>query len=80
MKLPIISGMDVIKALSKIGFRLTRQSGSHMVLVRKSAEKISKEKITVVVPKHRELAKGTLLSIISQAGLSKEEFLRLLKE
>jgi len=35
-------------------------------------------KITVVVPNHDEIAKGTLLSIISQSGLSKEEFLKLL--
>lgn len=75
MKLPIISGDKVVKALFKIGFRLARQSGSHMILVKES-----EGKITVVVPKHKELAKGTLLSIISQSRLSREEFLRLLKK
>lgn len=75
MKLPIISGMDVLKVLNKFGFSVARQSGSHMILVKDD----SKGKITVVVPKHRELAKGTLLSIISQSGLSKEEFLDKLK-
>jgi len=45
-----------------------------MILVKESLE----NKITVVVPKHKELAKGTLLSIISQSGLSKEEFLNKL--
>jgi len=72
MKLPILSGYKIVKKLSKIGFRLTRQSGSHMILVKEDGEKI-----TVVVPKHKELAKGTLLSIISQSGLSREEFLKL---
>ena len=72
MKLPILSGYKIVKKLSKIGFRLTRQSGSHMILVKEDGEKI-----TVVVPKHKELANGTLLSIISQSGLSREEFLKL---
>jgi predicted RNA binding protein YcfA (HicA-like mRNA interferase family) len=65
----------LVKALNKIGFNLTRQLGSHMALVKEN-----EEKITVVVPKHREIAKGTLLSIISQSGLSKEEFFKLLKK
>lgn len=73
MKLPVVSGMDIVKALSKVGFSITRQSGSHIILV-----KIAQEKITVVVLKHKELAKGTLLSIIQQSGLSREEFLNLL--
>ncbi|MBS3135214.1 type II toxin-antitoxin system HicA family toxin [Candidatus Woesearchaeota archaeon] len=61
MKLPIISGINVVKILNKSGFSVTRQSGSHMILVKEGLE----GKRTVVVPKHRELAKGTLLSIIS---------------
>jgi hypothetical protein len=40
--------------------------------------KYSTGKITVVVPKHKEIAKGTLLSRISQSGMSKDEFLKLL--
>ena len=73
MKLPVISYLGVLKALKKAGFEISRQSGSHMILVKYSAEKI-----TVVVPKHKEIAKGTLLSIISQSGMSKEQFLELL--
>ncbi len=75
MKLPIISGMDIVKALKSEGFILSRQSGSHMILVKE----LENEKVTVVVPKHKEVAKGTLLSIISQSGLSKDEFIKLLK-
>ena len=74
MKLPIISGVEVVKMLSKFGFSVTRQSGSHIILIKEVLE----SKRTVVVPKHRELAKGALLSIISQSGLSKEEFLKKL--
>ena len=75
MKLPIVSAREVIKALKSINFQITRQSGSHIILVKF----VNNKKLTVVVPHHPELAKGTLLSIISQAGLTKEEFIRLLK-
>jgi len=74
MKLPITSARLVIKALKSIGFQITRQSGSHIILVKFS----DGNKKTVVVPNHDEIAKGTLLSIISQSGLTKEEFLKLL--
>jgi len=73
MKLPVISYLEVLKALKKAGFEISRQSGSHIILVKRSVEKT-----VVVVPKHKEIAKGTLLSIISQSGLSKEEFISLL--
>jgi predicted RNA binding protein YcfA (HicA-like mRNA interferase family) len=74
MKLPVVSANRVIKALSSIGFRISRQSGSHIIMIKEKPKKT-----TVVVPKHAELARGTLLSIISQSGLSKEDFRELLK-
>ena len=74
MKLPIISAKKAIKALKSDGFNITRQSGSHIIMVKYKNGK----KLTVVVPNHNEIAKGTLLSIIAQSGLSKEEFLGLL--
>ena len=78
MKLPIISGMKVVKLLSKIGFKISRQLGSHIIMVKKI---LLKPKLTVIIPKHEKgLAKGTLRSIISQVGLTREEFLRLLKK
>lgn len=75
MKLPILSAREVLKTLNSIGFQISRQSGSHIILVKFVADK----KFTVVVPRHDEIAKGTLLSIIEQSGLTKEEFLKLLK-
>jgi len=72
VRLPIISGMKVVKAFSKIGFQISRQSGSHIILVKKNGQKL-----TVVVPKHDELATGTLLSIIAQSGMTREDFLKL---
>ncbi|MBU0898316.1 MAG: type II toxin-antitoxin system HicA family toxin [Nanoarchaeota archaeon] len=76
MKLPVLSANEIIKALSSVGFSVSRQSGSHFIMVKKER----KEKVTVVVPKHRELAKGTLLSIISQSGMSKEDFIKLVRK
>ena len=74
MKLPILSSRKVIKALQSIGFQISRQSGSHIILVKI----VDNKKLIVVVPNHDEIAKGTLLSIISQSGLTKEEFLKLI--
>jgi len=72
-KLPAVSGIDVVKALAKIGYDVDHQTGSHMILRQREAphRRLS-------VPRHSELAKGTLRAIIRQAGLSVEEFLGLL--
>ena len=74
MKLPVLSGREVIKALKKIGFEEKRQKGSHIILAKETAE----GKKGVVVPNHKEIDKGTLLEIIRQSGLKREEFLKLL--
>jgi len=71
-KLPRISGCNCIKALKKVGFYFKRQEGSHIVLRRD-------EPFTqVVVPDHNELDRGTLRTIIRQAGLSVDEFISLI--
>ena len=74
MKLPRLSGREVIKILSKQGFKVARQKGSHIILAKETAE----GKKGVVVPNHKEIDKGTLLEIIRQSGLKREEFLKLL--
>lgn len=73
-KLPVISGKETVKALSKIGFYIHHQKGSHIVM-----RKDESPDIRVVVPNHRELKKGMLRDIISDAGLTVDEFLYLLK-
>jgi len=72
-RLPVISGRDCVKALERAGFSLKRQEGSHIILRRDSPF------AQVVVPDHRELDRGTLRGIIRQAGLSVDEFARLLE-
>ena len=72
MKLPIVSGEQVIKLLQKEGFSITRQKGSHVSLHKKLEDGSIH---LVVVPRKSEIKKGTLLSIMKQAGISREEFI-----
>jgi predicted RNA binding protein YcfA (HicA-like mRNA interferase family) len=65
VKLPVLSGKELISLLQKAGFQVVRQKGSHVSL--------SKAKFRTIVPLHDELAKGTLLAILRQTGLSKDD-------
>jgi len=71
--LPQISGREVVSALLKVGYEKDRQKGSHIVL-----RQVKYPHRRIVVPDHREVAKGTLRKIIKQAGLTVEEFKQLL--
>jgi predicted RNA binding protein YcfA (HicA-like mRNA interferase family) len=62
-----------MKILVKFGFQVYRQSGSHIHLWNEN------KKLLVTVPNHRELAKGTLISIMKQAKIDKDDFLLKLK-
>lgn len=73
-KLPRLSGKEVIKALNKAGFVSIRQRGSHVFMTKETNE----GKIPLVVPMHKEIDTGTLLEIIRQAKMTREEFLKLL--
>ena len=72
-KLPLLSGNTVCNALTKIGYRVDHQTGSHIIL---RNEIPPYRRLTV--PNHKEIAKGTLRAIIRQAGLTLEEFNALL--
>ncbi len=72
-KIPVVSGMDCIKALEKIGYVVIRQKGSHIRLKDKN-ERLP----AVTVPDHKELRPGLLRKILNDADLTVEDFLRLL--
>lgn len=74
-KLPVVSGKEIIKALSKLGFKHKRTRGSHAILNKQDKEK---GKITIPIPLHKELAKGTLKNIMKQAKITLQELLDLL--
>ncbi len=71
-KLPIISGIEAIKAFSRSCWIPHRQVGSHVVLRKEGS------KVTLSVPKHKELKPGLLRDLIKAAGLTVEEFEKLL--
>jgi predicted RNA binding protein YcfA (HicA-like mRNA interferase family) len=70
-KLRVLSGSEACKILKKHGFVLVRQSGSHIIMRRQLTDR----SITVPVPNHPELARGTLKSIIAQSEIPKSEFM-----
>jgi predicted RNA binding protein YcfA (HicA-like mRNA interferase family) len=71
-KLPVVSGADALKAFQKSGWRVDRQRGSHVVLLKPG------HVASLSVPQHPELAPGTLRALIRAAGMSVEEFVALL--
>jgi len=73
MKLPVVSGSQAAKAFCRIGYEFDVQEGSHMIL-RHSAPPHRR----LSVPNHKELAKGTLRTLIREAGLTVQEFVHLL--
>ena len=64
-----LSYREVARKLRKAGFSEVGQKGSHVKFSRETAE----GRRTTTVPKHKEIALGTLKSILRQAGLSEEE-------
>ena len=73
-KLPTPSALEVIKALSSQGFQVISQKGSHIKMKKKAPDKT----LVVIVPDHPEIPSGTLKSIIRQAGMTDDEFVKLL--
>ena len=70
-KLPVLSGKEVIKALMKLGYYFRDRESSHVHLRHPTRPPLT-------VPDHKEVARGTLRTIIRQAELSKEEFMDLI--
>jgi predicted RNA binding protein YcfA (HicA-like mRNA interferase family) len=67
-QLPCISGRKAVAVFESLGGLQVRQSGSHMILVREG------HVATLSVPDHKEVAKGTLRSLIRSAGLTIDDF------
>jgi len=69
--LPTLSGREVAKTFARDGWQMLRQRGSHMIPVKDG------HMATLSVPDHKEVAKGTLRSLIRSSGLTAEEFSEL---
>jgi predicted RNA binding protein YcfA (HicA-like mRNA interferase family) len=72
-RLPVASARDAIKAFGRVGYEVDHQTGSHVVL---RQSKAPHRRLTV--PKHSEIAKGTLRALIREAGMTVEAFAALL--
>jgi len=72
-KIPLLSAREIIKILSDFGFKPVRQTGSHIHLFHHQNRRL------VTVPNHPEIAAGTLISILKQANIEKDEFLKRVK-
>jgi len=71
--LPVIKPKELIAALEKAGFELRRQTGSHAIMYKAGIRR------PISVPRHpKDLPRGTVRAIIREAGLTREQFLKLL--
>jgi predicted RNA binding protein YcfA (HicA-like mRNA interferase family) len=71
-KRPVVSGENAVRAFERLGFRVVRQRSSHVV-VRKDTPDGARG---TTVPMHEEIARGTLGSMLRQAGVDPEEFFK----
>ena len=73
-KIPIVTAKELIRALKRAGFSEDRQKGSHLTLINPKTGK------TVTIPVHTgvDIGKGLLKKIITEAGLTTEDFINLL--
>ncbi|PSJ74364.1 type II toxin-antitoxin system HicA family toxin [Sphingobacteriales bacterium UPWRP_1] len=65
-----LSGKEVCAILIQFGFAQVRQRGSHVIM----QKQLNNTTITIPVPMHKTLKTGTLLSIIRQSGLNRQDF------
>lgn len=70
--LPIVSGRAAVRAFEALGWQVARQRGSHIILTKPGSY------VTLSIPDHREVARGTLRSLIRSAAISVEEFVAAL--
>nr|VFK56225.1 MAG: Predicted RNA binding protein YcfA, dsRBD-like fold, HicA-like mRNA interferase family [Candidatus Kentron sp. TC] len=66
--LPVLSGRKVVEVFESLGWKVARQRGSHIILIKED------HPATLSVPDHKEIARGTLRRLIRVADLTVEEF------
>ncbi|HEV2294878.1 MAG TPA: type II toxin-antitoxin system HicA family toxin [Tepidisphaeraceae bacterium] len=69
-KLPVLSGREAARIFGVFGWQVVRQASSHLILTKPG------EAVTLSVPDHDEVAKGTLRSLIRSAHLTVDDFVR----
>jgi predicted RNA binding protein YcfA (HicA-like mRNA interferase family) len=71
--IPVLSGREVVRAFERLGWQVARQRLSHIILIKAG------EVATLSVPDHKEVARGTLRSLIRDANLTVQEFLKMVR-
>lgn len=71
----LYSSRVILSALKRADFTITNQKGSHIKL----SKRVSNKVLVVIVPNHKEVARGTFSSILNQANMTLDEFERLIK-
>ena len=75
-KLPVDAPIrDVVKAMERLGFELVRE-GNHIAMVRENPDG---SRTPLTMPNHRTIKRSTLRTILTQSGISREEFLQAYK-
>ncbi|MDQ3021097.1 MAG: type II toxin-antitoxin system HicA family toxin [Bacteroidota bacterium] len=72
--IPVLKPKEVVKVFEKLGWEVARQRGSHIILTKPGSI------ASLSVPNHREVARGTLRSLISKADTNIDEFIKVLNE
>jgi predicted RNA binding protein YcfA (HicA-like mRNA interferase family) len=69
-QLPVLSGQEVVRVFESFGWGVARQRSSHIIMTKEG------ENVTLSVPDHKEVARGTLRSLIRSANLTVDEFVK----
>jgi predicted RNA binding protein YcfA (HicA-like mRNA interferase family) len=70
---PGLSGQEVVQVFESFGWRLARQKGSHLIMVKQG------QIATLSIPNHKQIAKGTLRSLVRSANLTMDQFVAAAK-
>ena len=68
--LPVLSGQEVVRVFESLGWSVARQRSSHIIMTKEG------EIVTLSIPSHKEVARGTLRSLIRSANLTVDEFVK----
>jgi predicted RNA binding protein YcfA (HicA-like mRNA interferase family) len=70
--LPVLSGQEVVRVFESFGWSVVRQRSSHIIMTKEG------EIVTLSIPNHKEVARGTLRSLIRSANLTVDEFVEVI--
>lgn len=68
--LPVLSGQELVRIFETFGWTVARQKSSHIIMTKQG------ENVTLSIPNHNEVARGTLRSLIRSANLTVDEFVK----